>query len=97
MIISSLSLIVAKHGIKGVFFFKQEENLRAFIAKDSGLLVIIVGFFQSLVAMILMMDHLSDQAALGPIMVLSLQPILYGCLFYLFIFFPFTKLNCNER
>ena len=86
VIIPVIASISAKHGLEGFKeLFREGEN-QSKILHTMGVTGIFMGFIGSLIALIIMLGNLSDQAAIGPAMAISLLTTFYGALIFLFSF-----------
>ena len=78
--------ISAKHGLEGFKeLFREGEN-QSKILHTMGVTGIFMGVIGSLIALIIMLGNLSDQAAIGPAMAISFLTTFYGALIFLFSF-----------
>ena len=86
VIIPVIASISAKHGLEGFKeLFREGEN-QSKILHTMGVTGIFMGFIGSLIALIIMLGNLSDKAAIGPTMAISLLTTFYGALIFLFSF-----------
>ena len=86
VIIPVIASISAKHGLEGFKeLFREGEN-QSKILHTMGVTGIFMGFIGSLIALIIMLGNLSDQAAIGPAMAISFLTTFYGALIFLFSF-----------
>ncbi len=90
-------LLFAKYGLKGITFFKIDDiSLQSQIARDGGLLCLLMGLLAALIGFVVMLGTLSNQAALGPSMAVCLIAPLYSLFLYLFIFLPFEQRGADD-
>ena len=81
-----IASISAKHGLEGFKeLFREGEN-QSKILHTMGVTGIFMGFIGSLIGLIIMLGNLSDKAAIGPTMAISLLTTFYGALIFLFSF-----------
>ena len=81
-----IASVSAKHGLEGFKeLFREGEN-QSKILHTMGVTGIFMGVIGSLIALIIMLGNLSDQAAIGPAMAISLLTTFYGALIFLFSF-----------
>ena len=86
VIIPVIASISAKHGLEGFKeLFREGEN-QSKILHTMGVTGIFMGFIGSIIGLIIMLGNLSDQAAIGPAMAISLLTTFYGALIFLFSF-----------
>ena len=81
-----IASISAKHGLEGFKeLFREGEN-QSKILHTMGVTGIFMGFIGSLIGLIIMLGNLSEQAAIGPAMAISILTTFYGALIFLFSF-----------
>lgn len=81
-------LFFLKYGKEGILFFKQETNLKDQIIKDGYLLSSLLAGVSVVSGLIIMLSNLSDQAAIGPALAISILGLVYSIVLIVFIFYP---------
>ena len=91
VIIPVIASISAKHGLEGFKeLFREGEN-QSKILHTMGVTAILSGAIGTMIGLVIMLGHLSDQSAIGPAIAIALLTILYGLLIYLFTTLLSTK------
>ena len=91
VIIPVIASISAKHGLEGFKeLFREGEN-QSKILHTMGVTAILSGAIGTMIGLVIMLGHLSDQSAIGPAIAIVLLSLLYGLLTFLFTTLLSTK------
>ena len=78
---------VARHQWKDIKLYFKDKKIRSEISDSMATIAIFMGGFGTLMGLIMMLQNLSDPAAIGPAMSISFLSMLYGALIYLILYF----------
>ena len=82
-------ILFFKHG-KLAFTFKVNEEVREKLIFDSYVITALVTGISITSGYVVMLENLSDKAAIGPAMAVATLGMIYALFMYLFILFPFS-------